>query len=99
MLLSAPFEYAFHDVFPKRVQIAWDAILSAVRMCLIACCDTPSRSFITKFKTFMVHKISAYEHVFPDTEMPRIVHLLLHVPDQVYRWNHVRNYWAFYPER
>jgi hypothetical protein len=39
------------------------------------------------------------ECVLPATELPVMFHILLHVPDCIYRWNSVRNYWSFFGER
>ncbi len=40
-----------------------------------------------------------YERGSPASNLPRIVHLLMHVPDLIFRWNAVRNMWCFFNER
>ena len=39
------------------------------------------------------------ERDFPGTELSIAIHELIHVPDFVFRWNAVRNYWCFVVER
>jgi hypothetical protein len=43
--------------------------------------------------------ISILFQVLPKTEMAVMFHVLLHVPDAMYRWNAVRNFWGFFGER
>jgi hypothetical protein len=39
------------------------------------------------------------ERDFPLSELSIFVHEILHVPEFVYRWNSVRNFWCFATER
>ena len=39
------------------------------------------------------------ERDFPGTELSIGIHELIHVPDFLWRWNSVRNYWCFVVER
>ena len=39
------------------------------------------------------------ERDFPCTELSIAIHELIHVPDFLWRWNSVRNYWCFVVER
>ena len=50
-------------------------------------------------KSKIVRLLCIYEKGAPTTNLPKIVHLLLHVPDLIYRWNAVRNMWCFFNER
>ena len=54
---------------------------------------------VRTLKLKIVRLLCAYEKGAPTTNMPRIVHLLLHVPDLIFRWNAVRNMWCFFNER
>ena len=100
LLLSAPFEYAFHEVFNDDFQRAWSGMLNIFHLCLTMCCDDDDdQTCMRELKSVVVDKVSLFEKVFPVTEHARIVHLFVHVPDVIYRWNHVRNFWAFFPER
>ena len=47
----------------------------------------------------VVEAIVLCESVLPKTELPVMLHVLLHVPDCMYRWNSVRNFWSFFGER
>ena len=44
-------------------------------------------------------KISLHADLQGGVNMPRIVHMLMHVPDLIFRWNAVRNMWCFFNER
>lgn len=46
-----------------------------------------------------VEALCLLERDFPLTELAIFVHEILHVPEFVYRWNAVRNYWCFGTER
>jgi hypothetical protein len=37
--------------------------------------------------------------VLPKTEMSVMFHVLMHVPDAIWRWNSARNFWGFFGER
>ena len=37
--------------------------------------------------------------VLPKTELAVMFHILLHLPDSMFRWNAVRNFWGFFCER
>jgi hypothetical protein len=50
-------------------------------------------------KTRVAEALVLLENTWPHTEQTISLHQLLHVPEQVYEWNHVRNYWAYWSER
>jgi hypothetical protein len=50
-------------------------------------------------KAAVVELLCFFEDGMPGTSHPSIVHLLIHVPDCIFRWNSVRNTWCFYNER
>ncbi len=58
-----------------------------------------NRDQIDKLKVMVVEAIVLCEMVLPKTELPVMLHVLLHVPDCMYRWNSVRNFWSFFGER
>ena len=37
--------------------------------------------------------------VLPKTEMSVMFHVLMHVPDAIWRWNAARNFWGFFGEK
>lgn len=47
----------------------------------------------------VIEALCLLERDFPLTEMSIFVHEILHVPEFIYRWNGVRNYWCFASER
>jgi hypothetical protein len=61
--------------------------------------DAMHRDQIDKLKVMVVEAIVKCEKVLPRTELPVMLHILLHVPDCMYRWNSVRNFWSFFGER
>jgi hypothetical protein len=46
-----------------------------------------------------IEALCVLEKDFPLTEMAIFLHEILHVPEFIYRWNGVRNYWCFACER
>ena len=54
---------------------------------------------VSELKTRLTEALCGIEAVLPTTDLPVILHVLLHVPDCVYRWNNVRNWWCFFGER
>ena len=58
-----------------------------------------NRDQIDELKVKVVEAIVLCEIVLPKTELPVMLHVLLHVPDCMYRWNSVRNFWSFFGER
>ena len=46
-----------------------------------------------------IEALCLLERDFPLTELSIFVHEILHVPEFIYRWNSVRNYWCFASER
>jgi hypothetical protein len=62
-------------------------------------------TFMSTCRTSCRHKCNTVDvcmfccQVLPKTEMAVMFHILLHVPDAMYRWNAVRNFWGFFGER
>lgn len=52
-----------------------------------------------EMKARVVEALCKCEAVFPRTELCVMLHLLMHVPDVVYKWNSVSNFWSFFGER
>ena len=61
--------------------------------------QSDNRDLIDDLKVKVVEALVKCESILPATEMPVMLHILLHVPDCIYRWNSVRNYWSFFGER
>ena len=48
----------------------------------------------------MCHRVLVdLEVTLPKTDLPIVLHILSHLPDSIYRWNNVRNFWSFFGER
>jgi hypothetical protein len=52
-----------------------------------------------ELKLKIIGFLCVYENGAAITELPPVLHTLLHVPDAIYRWNSVRNMWVFTNER
>jgi len=52
-----------------------------------------------KLKLDTIERLCAFERYFPATEHATVFHICMHVPDCIYRWGSVRNFWAFFNER
>jgi hypothetical protein len=61
--------------------------------------SSENRDELDKMKLETVETLSELEAVLPKTELPVMLHIMLHLPDAIHRWNHVRNYWSFFGER
>jgi hypothetical protein len=91
---------------------ALDALVRIFRLVLEACSDRDPhvvafpeddearrKNEMRRLKTKVARLLCAYERGAPLGNLPRIVHLLIHVPDLIFRWNSVRNMWCFFNER
>jgi hypothetical protein len=52
-----------------------------------------------KRKLQVMEAMTAFEACFGHTEFTITLHQFLHVPEHIFEWNHVRNYWCFWSER
>jgi hypothetical protein len=50
-------------------------------------------------KLKIIELLIVYERGVAKSELPPVIHLLIHVPEAIYRWNSVRNMWCFTNER
>jgi hypothetical protein len=94
-------EYLFQNLFPEDVEQALFGFIAVCRKLLTvtSAVDEPNACDLTQLKLEVVESLASLAAVLPPTEMPLILHLLVHVPDSIHRWSSVRNYWAFFPER
>lgn len=61
--------------------------------------DRGDRDMIDLVRVELAESLSLMEAVSPLTDLPVILHILIHTPDTVYRWNGLRNSWSFFAER
>jgi hypothetical protein len=106
MFLRTCIPYAFSGIGPAHPQMAFKSMIAALQMLLDATADfDPGDAENVSLKTCRAAKIKVaqaltlMERDFPHTELSIAIHELIHVPDFIYRWNAVRNYWCFVVER
>lgn len=103
IIVQSAGDYLFHGLFPEdpdKIESLL-ALLEACNLCLStsSAFDSENREEIDKVKLTVIEALCDIEHTLPSTEMAIILHILVHVPDSIYRWNSVRNYWCFFGER
>ena len=58
-----------------------------------------NRSNFGTFRDDNIEALCNIERIIPATELSVLLHIMVHVPDMVHRWNSVRNFWCFFGER
>jgi hypothetical protein len=107
MFLRSAIPYTFFEVGPSRPREAFKEMIEALQHLLDATADydpedaTDSASARTcrTARTIVARALFKLERDFPLTEMSIAIHELIHVPDFLWKWNSVRNYWCFVVER
>ena len=95
-------DYVLADLFDNPCfGEALYALLDVCRRCVEFCSTdvTDNRADVDRLKLAVAEALTRCEQVFPRTELCVMLHILIHVPDSIYRWNNVRNTWAFFGER
>ena len=54
---------------------------------------------LQRLKMKVIKALCYFAKYMPKTEQARIIHVIIHFPDLIHRWNNVRNYWAYFNER
>jgi hypothetical protein len=107
-LLQYGAEYVFGDSIPAQMKEAFWALIGVLRDVLDATCDVESggehdpdasRDWLRRLKRKAVRALCLMERDVPATEWAIIIHIIMHLPECIYRWNNVRNTWAFPNER
>ena len=101
-LLESSYEkYVFKELMHHSQFKALQHLFDAMRACLRATGDAienaPRETSALKLR--VVKALCEWIRESPRTEHPSVLHILLHVPDAIYRWGTPRNYWAFFGER
>ena len=103
IIVQSAADYLFEGLFPDAPQKvdALRALVKACNACLVSTSafDSENREEIDNVKLAVIEALCDMELVLPKTELAIILHILVHVPDCIYRWNAVRNYWSFFGER
>lgn len=104
-------QYIFHELYAELPQ--HQATLSAFMSCLSAILqayshadvqnDPPDRTSeqtnMIELKNKVVDAMALFDRDFPASEKASMFHIILHVPDFIYKWGSARNGWCFYGER
>ena len=102
-LLQSAGDYVLADLFPQQPERA-EALFKLLAVCntmLNTTSDHTSdnRDQIDALKVQVVEALCLCEAVLPITELAVVLHIMLHIPDCMYRWNSIRNFWSFFGER
>ena len=102
VLVQGAGDYLFAELYDDRnKQKTLDSLLTALRACITVSspCNVDNREDVDKLKLQVVEALCLCEAFLPRTELAVMFHVLSHVPDCVFRWNSVRNFWCFFGER
>jgi hypothetical protein len=97
--------YTFYEVGPSRPRESFKAMIAALQLLLNAVADydpdddNAATQTCRTARTAVARALFKLERDFPGTELSIAIHELIHVPDFLYKWNSVRNYWCFIVER
>jgi hypothetical protein len=110
-IAEGAWQYIFHGLYnesPNQQESLYE-FLSALSAILGACSHADNvdvaldihstRTDMSKLKKKVVNAMALFDREFPMTEKAGVFHIILHVPDFIYRWGSVRNGWCFYGER
>jgi hypothetical protein len=104
--LRTAIPYTFYQVGPSRPREAFQDMILALQHLLDATADYDPEALVDESahtcrtaRTMVARALFKLERDFPATELSIAIHELIHVPDFLWRWNSVRNYWCFVVER
>ena len=101
-------EYAFNGVVPVHAREAFFGMVDALNAILELTADyNPELNGpddhlreCQEVQRKVVGALVAFERDFPNSELSPCIHWIIHAAGElVPRWNNVRNYWCFLPER
>ena len=92
-----------HNIFPQHSErmSALNALHAAMSSLVTttSAAESENREQIDKLRVSIVEALCLMERELPKTEHAVIFHIMLHIPDQIYRWGCARNFWCFFGER
>jgi hypothetical protein len=94
-------DYVWYNLFGEK-QSNVEAWLDTLRKVELSTADADNEDAcdeISGLKMLVARGLTNYENSFPPQSHCVVAHEVMHVPDCIYRWNSVRNYWAFHLER
>jgi hypothetical protein len=98
-------DYCFADLVPELCKEAFWAMVSVLRELLVATCDViddngdANNVKMRELRRKCVLALALMDRDVPESEGAIIIHIILHIPECILRWNGVRNTWSFHPER
>ena len=94
-------DYVFYDLFGAKQKPVEDWI-DMLRRIELATADTDNVNAYAEtadLKLAVATALTNFEQSWPPQSQCIVVHEVMHLPDSIFRWNNVRNYWAFNLER
>jgi hypothetical protein len=111
-LIEVGMEYCFAGVVPASCEDAFWGLAKLLREMLLTTCDVADpdelhdaahcrrkEDRLRQLKRQCALALSRAEEDTPLTESAICMHIIMHIPETIYRWNSVRNTWAFPSER
>jgi hypothetical protein len=105
-LADGPAFLIFRDVYNTEIRTAFQALLEIMYKILHFTCDADGavHTDATIRKANLFKNQIALAFVLLEEELPAMffdiqLHVLIHLPHCILRWNHVRNFWCFASER
>jgi len=106
MFLRTCVPYVMGGAGPPHPREAYTAMIDALNAILDATADFDPEAdedegleTVRALHLQVIEALCLFERDFPLTELSMFVHEILHVPEFVFRWNAVRNFWCFVTER
>ena len=104
---SGALDYILKGLIPDPQVRGVNSLIDCLRLLLQANSDQPedpndevdAEEECRMLKQEVIELLSVVELYLPGTELCSVLHELIHVPDCVFKWNSVRNFWAFFNER
>ena len=107
-LVESGLDYILEDLYPNEdIATTVQLLTETLRILLSATSDcqeddaSEANAFAKQqaLKLTIIQNLSEIELFLPETELSEHLHDLIHFPDLIFRWNSVRNFWAFFSER
>jgi len=102
LILFQAGSYVMHDIFKHEKRN--DALLSLLNTTsematVVSGWKDDNTNDLQELRLQLTEAACKMEAVLPATELSPLFHILIHVPDMIYRWNNIRNFWCFFGER
>lgn len=108
MHINGCFEYIFKDLLSENIAESLFTLSQTIEILLNLHSnidqepedgEPTARAGMELIKLKVIRNLCIVEKRLPLTDQCGHLHDLLHVPDAVFRWNAVRNFWSFFNER